>query len=78
MNNLIVTYDLRKPGQDYADLEAAIKSLGSWAHPQQSVWYVHTGYTMQQTFEFLKKYIDSNDRLLVVDARNAVGYNNAA
>jgi hypothetical protein len=78
MHNLFIAYDLDKPGQDYKRIEDAIKSLGSWAHPQLSVWYVHTKLGAQQVRDYLQGFIDSNDRLLVIDALNAWGYNNLA
>lgn len=44
-NNLIVSYDLYSPGQDYSKVIDAIKALGSWAKVQKSVWYVNSSYT---------------------------------
>lgn len=41
--NLLITYDLDKPGQNYDAVHAKIQSLGRWYHPQQSVYYLHTG-----------------------------------
>jgi hypothetical protein len=75
MANLFIAYDLDKPGQNYAGVEKAIKSLGAWAHVQQSVWYVHTQYDAQSVANFIRKEMDSNDRLLVIDAANAYWYN---
>ena len=42
MNLHLVTYDLRKPGRDYATLFAAIKALGKAIKPLQSTWIVAT------------------------------------
>lgn len=40
---LIVVYDLHPaPGRDYSVIEDAVKSCGSWAHLQGSVWVVDT------------------------------------
>jgi hypothetical protein len=75
MANLFIAYDLDKPGQNYAGVEKAIKSLGSWAHVQLSVWYVHTPYGAQHAAQFIRKEMDSNDRLLVIDASDAYWYN---
>ncbi|WP_269823175.1 hypothetical protein [Aggregatibacter actinomycetemcomitans] len=38
-NNILVTYDLNKSGQNYDALIEKIKTLGAWAKVQQSVWY---------------------------------------
>jgi hypothetical protein len=77
LNNLFITYDLDKPGQDYKKIEDAVKSLGLWGHFQQSVWWVHTAYSEVQVRDFLRGKIDSNDRLLVVNASSggAAWYN---
>jgi hypothetical protein len=40
---LIVVYDLHPaPGRDYSIIEDAVKSCGSWAHLQGSVWVIDT------------------------------------
>jgi hypothetical protein len=75
MANLFIAYDLDKPGQNYAGVEKVIKSLGSWAHVQLSVWYVHTQYNAESVARLIRNAMDSNDRLLVVDAANAFWYN---
>ncbi len=68
MNNLIISYDLDKPGQDYKTIEDAIRSLGTYGKFQMSVWWVHVNYTEVQVRDFLMTKIDRNDRLLVVNA----------
>lgn len=39
---MIITYDLHLPNRDYVDVIAKIKSFGSWAHDEESVWLVDT------------------------------------
>ncbi len=46
--NLIVSYDLNRPGQDYQTLFSAIRSLGGAIKVQKSVWYVDTNYDEKQ------------------------------
>ena len=70
--NLLVTYDLDKPGQDYNAIHAKIKSLGRWYHPQQSVFYVHTGLSAKQAHDAIASVMDSNDKLIVGDLRGIV------
>lgn len=36
----LITYDLKEPGQDYSELYEAIKGLGDWQHPLESMWLV--------------------------------------
>ncbi len=73
-NNLIVSYDLYNPGQDYSKVIEAIKALGSWAKVHKSVWYVNSSYTATQAADKVWATMDRNDSLFVVDATN----NNAA
>ncbi len=73
-NNLIVSYDLYNPGQDYSKVIEAIKGLGSWAKIHKSVWYVNSNYSASQAVDKVWAAMDSNDSLFVVDATS----NNAA
>lgn len=38
----LITYDLHEPERDYKDVIAKIKSFGSCAHVEESVWLVDT------------------------------------
>ena len=38
----LVTYALKKPGQDYKDIHEAIKSCGTWWHYLESTWLLKT------------------------------------
>jgi len=69
-NNLIVSYDLYSPGQDYSKVIDAIKALGSWAKVHKSVWYVNSNYTAAQAVDKVWATMDRNDSLFVVDATN--------
>ncbi len=63
----LVTYDLNRPGQQYATLYEGIKSLGTHWHCLDSTWLLKTSYSTEQVRDHLKKFIDTNDKLLVVD-----------
>ncbi|WP_372740050.1 CRISPR-associated protein Cas2 [Neptunomonas sp.] len=67
-NNLIVSYDLNIAGQKYDAVIECIKTLGSWAKVQRSVWYLSTNYSEQAAADMIYKVMDSNDSLLVVNA----------
>ena len=69
-NNLIVSYDLLNPGQDYSAVIAKIKTLGSWAKIHKSVWYVNSSSTASQAVEAIWPLMDRNDTLFIVDASN--------
>ncbi len=70
MNNLFISYDLKNPGQNYERVITAIKSLGSWAKVQYSMWYVSSTYNAKQVAEIVRRAQDTNDSLIVVDATN--------
>lgn len=69
-NNLIVSYDLYNPGQDYSKVIEAIKSLGPWAKIHKSVWYVKSTSTAVQAVATVWAVMDGNDSLFVMDATN--------
>lgn len=80
MSTLLIGYDLDRPAQNYANLEAAIKAIGDWWHHLDSTWLVVTPHTPTQVRDALAKHIDSRyDKLLVIDiSRDAaawIGFN---
>jgi hypothetical protein len=67
MTTYLITYDLLKPGQDYKSLHDAIRSLDpSVWHGLESVWVLRSAQSAGQVRDYLIKFIDSNDRLLVI------------
>lgn len=73
-NNLFISYDLYEPGKDYGTIGSTIKQLGSWAKVQKSFWYVKSNYTAKQAAEHVRRSMDTNDSLIVVDASNNEAY----
>lgn len=69
-NNLFVSYDLHRPGQDYERLFAAIHRLGIATRVLYSVWYVNSPHDVDQARSYLAQFIDRNDSLIVVNASN--------
>ena len=61
----VITYDLNAPGQNYDALYDEIKSLGAWAHPMDSTWFVQTNLKATSIFDRLKKHLDSNDVIFI-------------
>lgn len=61
----IITYDLRKVGQNYDSLYEKIKSLGQVIHPLQNLWILDTGYNITVVRDQLKTTVDSNDLIFV-------------
>jgi len=61
----LITYDLRKAGQNYEGVIEKIKSFGTWAKVCESTWIVKTALSSVQVRDALKPQIDANDRLFV-------------
>jgi hypothetical protein len=64
MAKLLITYDL-KPENDYPRLWAALRAMGA-CKPLLNGWVVDVQFTAPQMRDHLKKFIDEDDRLLVV------------
>jgi hypothetical protein len=60
------------PGQNYDAVQMAIQSLGKYAKLQFSLYYVHTALNAREAYNFVAAAMDSNDRLVVVDAIGGV------
>ncbi|MBM4065288.1 MAG: SinR family protein [Planctomycetes bacterium] len=65
MSIYLITYDLMTPGKDYNKLFDAIKKLGSYFHCLDSTWLVDTNHEGVGIRDYLRQYIDWNDKLLV-------------
>jgi len=70
MYTLLVSYDLKAPGKDYAKLWEFLKSY-AWAKPLESVWLIRTTSTPAQVRDAARNHIDQNDRIFVVDMTNS-------
>lgn len=65
----LITYDLKKPGQNYNELYEAIKGCGEWQHPLESTWVVKvgSGISANEIYNHLRPNIDDGDFLFIVD-----------
>jgi hypothetical protein len=73
MKTHIISYDLGVPetSEDYKKLIACIKSLGGWAKPLYSVWFIKSDKTTLQIRDQIIKETDANDKLLVIEVTNS-------
>jgi len=67
MNTILVSYDLMAPGKDYARLWSHLESYPNYIKPLESVWLIKTTLSAEEIRNKIKLYIDSNDRLLVIN-----------
>lgn len=69
MRTHAVSYDLKNPGQNYTRLITEIKKYGSYCKVLESFWFVRTNESAQEVRDRLKKVIDQNDQLLVIETK---------
>lgn len=62
---ILISYDLKRPGQMYQGLYTAIQSYGLWWHYLDSVWLIETTQTPEQVFNHLVPYLDGNDTIFI-------------
>lgn len=67
-NNILISYDLKTPGQSYKAVSECIKGLGGWAKVNESFWYVDSTLTAAQARDQLLTVLDTNDSVFVVNA----------
>ncbi|MEJ5035487.1 hypothetical protein WH285_00690 [Acinetobacter johnsonii] len=63
-----VSYDLNKTGQNYDGLIKEIESFNGYAKVMKSHWMVCHNGTANDVYEKLKKHLDSNDHILIMEA----------
>lgn len=73
MSTLLIEYDLRTPGKDYANLIAAIQAF-NWCHHLKSAWLVKANLAAEQLATALRVHIDDNDALMVIDLTSRTSY----
>jgi hypothetical protein len=64
---ILISYDLRTPGQNYDNLYKTIKSAPDCCHAMDSLWFISTNELVETWSERLKSRMDKNDYLFVVD-----------
>ena len=70
----IISYDLCKPGRDYMGLYQAIKAYGYWGKLTESTWAVVTYESPVEIRSHLQQYLDSNDRLIVIQSGKSAAW----
>jgi hypothetical protein len=65
---LLVTYDLKKPGQDYSDLLNAIKGY-AWAKLSESSYAIITDNSPSTIYSELRTFIDVNDHIYIINLK---------
>lgn len=71
----IISYDLCQPGRDYNALYNVLKSFHNWGKLTESTWAVISNSTAVEIRDLLLRYIDSNDRLIVIKGGRSAAWN---
>lgn len=75
MANLFIAYDLNAPEQHYHQVENAIAGLGQVIKIQYSMYYVKTSLSAVEAEKRIWLSMDTNDRLIVIDGKDAWWHN---
>ena len=67
---LLITYDLKKPGQDYSNLYEEIKTEGWWWHHLDSTWIIKTNNGPEYWYKKLAPHLDTNDFIFICELKN--------
>jgi hypothetical protein len=67
MKTIQVSYDLSKPGRDYPGLFEFLSSFNAWTRVLDSMWLIRTSSSEQRVRDELMGFVDSNDRVVVLD-----------
>lgn len=67
MTMKMISYDLRKPEQDYAGLIEAIKNYKNYCKINKSDWIIKTSDSCSEIRDNLNKYLDKDDTLFVCE-----------
>lgn len=74
MSLYLISYDLDQPGQNYDQLIAALKGKGA-TRVLYSAWALRTGSNAVQIRDWVKQFVDSNDRILVCPLEGWASWN---
>jgi hypothetical protein len=70
----LISYDLKKPGQNYDLLYDALKNASSWWHYLESTWLIDSHESIDAWQRRIQSRIDANDCFLIVELNSANAY----
>lgn len=74
MGKYFFSYDLNGKSPTHAEMDRHIRALfGATVHRVlETVWFIRTGLTEQQLYAYLNQKLSANDRILVIEATDAM------
>jgi hypothetical protein len=73
MPRYLIAFDLLKPGQVYEDLLPALQKLGA-KQVLLSLWVVDSSLKAEEIRDWVRRYVDSHDRLVVCQVTEFATY----
>ena len=72
MANYFVSYDLNGPTPSHAQMDKHMEKAG-WTRGRvlETVWYVGATQTLKEVFAYVDSILTGNDRLIVIEAKDA-------
>jgi len=62
----LVSYDLKRPGQNYLELYEELKKASSWWHYLESLWLLSSGESLEAWHTRIRSKIDENDSFIIM------------
>src|SRR3569623_298915 len=73
-NNVFISYDLYQSKEIYELVRTLIEGMGEWSRFHLSLWFVKTELSAQDVATKIQAAMESNDKLIVVDASHNTAY----
>ena len=67
MKTIQVSYDLSEPERNYDGLLEYLSSFARWTRVLDSMWIIRTTKSAETVRDELMRFVDSNDRVVVLD-----------
>jgi hypothetical protein len=67
MKTIQVNYDLSEPGRNHDGLLKYLSSFARWTRVLDSMWIIRTTKSEETVRDELMRFVDSNDRVVVLD-----------
>ena len=75
MSVFLVSYDLKRPKQNYTRLYEELQKSQAWWHFLESTWLIETNEAVNTLYNRLARKIDANGFILVIEVkRNYQGW----
>jgi hypothetical protein len=76
MANFFVSYDLNGKAPTHEQMDEHLKKLGKCVHRVlETVWYIRSGKTKEQMYQYVNGFVSANDRVLVIEAADCTWRN---